>query len=290
MLRRVALILVMSMTIPSGFVAAPAPAAAQDTAAAEHARIGAALLDAFDITEIMAILRLEGLDYAETLGADLLGGRGGQGWARAAERIYAQDRMQAEFTARFIDALPRDADLLALALDFYASPRGQTVIGLENAARRAMLDDDIDDVAHERAAELLAAGDPRMALIGDFIRANDYIDSNVAGGLNANFAFYLGLRDSGAPEFDISENEMLADVWAQEGAIRAETEEWLYAYLSLAYQPLSDDDLRAYTAFSETQQAGAVTRALFVAFDGVFNKISRDLGFEAGRVLSQQDL
>jgi hypothetical protein len=290
MLRSSALILIMAVAMPVSVAFAPAPLAAQKSQDEARAHLGAAILEAFDIREIMAIMRLEGLDYAETLDTDLLGLRGGQGWARATQRIYAAEQMEEEFSGFFVNALPDDPETLALALEFYTSDRGQQFIGLENAARRAMLDDDIDDVAHERSVEMLAANDPRIGLIRDFILANDYIESNVAGGLNANFAFFQGLRESGAPEFDMPENQMLADVWAQEPEIRADTEEWLFAYLALAYQPLSDDELRAYIAFSETPQGGVVNRALFTAFDKVFNEISRDLGFEAGRVLSQQEL
>jgi hypothetical protein len=299
MLHRPSLIRVMVLVLALGVGTWPAsPVAAQtneprtpDAQTSETVQAqAAALLEALDIAEIVAILREEGLSYAEKLDADLLGLRGGRGWARAADRIYGAGRMETTFSQLFAEALPQDPELVALALDFFASERGQRFITLENAARRAMLDDDIDEAARAHAAEKVADNDARLGLIRAIIDANDYIESNVAGGLNSNFAFFLGLRDSGAPQFDLADADILADVWAQEQVIRDDVEEWLVAYLSLAYRPLPDDDLRAYAAFAETAQGRAVNLALFAAFDTLFNTISRELGFEAGRVLSQQDL
>jgi len=292
---RSALILVMALAtgLAGGLPGVPGGtngAAVSQTAAAQDDAHVADLLAAFQMPEVIAILREEGLAYAETLDADLLGGRGGPGWERATARIYDAARMEARFAEIFAAALPADEDLRAQALDFFASDRGQRLITLENEARRAMLDDDIDEAARDHAAARREADDPRIALIGRFIAVNDYVESNVAGGLNANFAFYLGLRDSGTAAFDLPESEMIANVWSQEQVIRDDTEEWLYAYLFMAYQPLPDDDLRAYIAFSETPAGQAVNRALFSAFDTLFNAISRSLGEEAGRVLSQRDL
>lgn len=287
---RSALILVMAlaMGLATGMAGTATPLRAQSAAASEAHAEG--LLAAFQMPEVIAILRAEGLAYAESLDADLLGGRGGAGWARASARIYDAPRMEARFADLFAAALPADHDLRAQALDFFASDRGKRLVTLENEARRAMLDDDIDAAARAHALSCREGDDPRIALIARFISVNDYIESNVAGGLNANFAFYLGLRDSGTPAFDLPESEMIANVWAQEEVIRADTEDWLYAYLLMAYQPVLDDDLRAYIAFSETPAGQAVNRALFSAFDTLFNAISRSLGEEAGRVLSQQDL
>ncbi len=255
-----------------------------------RADLAAALLEALDFPEIAAILSAEGQRNAAELDSDMLGTRGGAGWARAIARIYDPARMEARFASHFAEALPSDPELAELALDFFQSERGQRFVTLENAARRAMLDDDVDEAARAHAAEMVAEEDPRLALIREMIEVNDFVESNVAGGLNSNFAFFLGLRDSGAPNFDLSDGDILAQVWSQEEVIREDVEEWLLAYLSLAYRPMEDDDLRAYVAFSETPQGRAMNRALFSAFDTLFNDISRDLGREAGRVLGQQDL
>jgi hypothetical protein len=61
-------------------------------------------------------------------------------------------------------------------------------------------------------------------------------------------------------------------------------------YLAMAYQPLSDADLEAYIAFSRTPEGQVLNRALFAAFDALFNALSRDLGLAAARLMAGQDL
>jgi hypothetical protein len=58
----------------------------------------------------------------------------------------------------------------------------------------------------------------------------------------------------------------------------------------MAYQPLSDDDLRAYIDHSSTPLGDAFNRAMFLAFDTVFVDISRQVGTALGRTLSGQSL
>ena len=50
-----------------------------------------------------------------------------------------------------------------------------------------------------------------------------------------------------------------------------ETEDWLYPFMSLAYQPLTDAELQAYLAFSETAGGQRLNAAVFAAFDVVFS-------------------
>jgi hypothetical protein len=99
------------------------------------------------------------------------------------------------------------------------------------------------------------------------------------------------MSDGGAfDDAQMTEAEMLADVWSQEPDIRAETEGWLYPFLALAYEPLSDADIEAYLAFSESQAGQAMNAALFAAFDKVFSDISRDLGRAVAEMLSGRDI
>jgi len=132
--------------------------------------------------------------------------------------------------------------------------------------------------------------DPRIGQLAEFIAANDLLESNVVGALNANFAFYLGLSDGGAFPNPLSQDQMLSEVWSQEGVIREDIEEWLFSFLSLAYQPLSDADLQAYIDISNTPEGQAMNQALFVAFDGIFDEISRELGLAVAQVMAGQDL
>ena len=126
------------------------------------------------------------------------------------------------------------------------------MIGLELSARRALLDPDVEAASQDRVTRMGDAGDPRIALIGRFVEANDLVESNVMGALNASYAFYTGLNEGGALGDEMAEDEILSDVWAQEPDVRTETGDWVYSFLVLAYQPLSDADLEAYIGFSRT--------------------------------------
>ena len=116
------------------------------------------------------------------------------------------------------------------------------------------------------------------------------MESNVSNGLNANLAFYQGLRDAGAIGPEMSESDVLAEVWAQEEAIRAETDIWVNAYLTMAYAPLSEADLGRYTEFARRPDVRMVNRAMSEAYGKVFTSVSRQLGRAAGAVLAGQNL
>jgi hypothetical protein len=153
-----------------------------------------------------------------------------------------------------------------------------------------LLDDAVEDAAKVAAADMAQDHDPRLALIRDFAVAGDLIEMNVAGAMNANLAFYQGMAETGGFAEEMTEDQILSDVWGQEPQVRADTEEWLFPYLALAYQPLSDEDLEAYTAFWETAAGKRLNTALFAAFDVVFTDISRDLGRAAALQMQGDDI
>jgi hypothetical protein len=72
--------------------------------------------------------------------------------------------------------------------------------------------------------------------------------------------------------------------------VRKESEKWLFSYLSLAYQPLSDADLDAYIAFSETPAGQRLNTIIFTAFDEAFRQVSFDLGRASALQMKGQDI
>jgi len=247
-----------------------------------------ALYQAIGLPEILEVMQAEGIAYGEELGAEMLPGGASDDWAMAVASIYDLQTMDEEVRGAFAEAVMDDD--IELMLDFFTSDRGQEIIALEIGARRAMLDEDVEEASKEAAALQVMDETPRYFAIRDFIAANDLIESNVVGALNSSYAFYMGLIDGGVMPPGITAETALQDVWAQEPDIRASTTEWVYAFLMLAYQPLSDDDLAAYQAFSETDVGQDLNDALFFAFDGMFDDISRALGLAASRFLISQEL
>lgn len=246
------------------------------------------LFEALRLGDTLAIIRAEGLDHAAEIEADMFPGRGGTVWNEMADDLYGLDRMDATIRDGFAARL--GTDQVAPLLDFFTSDAGARIIDMEIEARRAIMDDGVEAAAQERAGELREAGGERFGQIDAFVAANDLIDQNVAGAMNSTLAFLSGLAATGAYGEDFSEAAILRDVWAQEPEIRVETRDWVYGYLTLAYQPIPPGDLDAYIALSRTEAGQALNAALFGAFDDLLTGISGDLGTRAGAFLEGEDI
>ncbi len=243
-----------------------------------------ALFEAIGTPEMIAIMRVEGLEQADELQSSMFPRRGG--WKAVASSIYDTDNMANSFRKEF-DATLVKFDIEPL-LAFFASDLGTRIIGLEISAREALLDDDVEAAADEAFAALTDNDPGRVALLEEFVLTNDLVELNVMGAMNASLAFYTGLSDGGG--FQMSEEEILREVWSQEPDVRADTEGWLYSYAALAYQPLPDADLETYTALSKTSAGRALNRALFAGFEVVFNEISFSLGRAATQFVQGDDI
>ncbi len=270
------------------FVLLALPLRAQVVAGPEIGADVVRLAEALRLEETVALMRDEGLIYGRELEQSMFPGRGGEGWRAAVSRLYDEQAMLDAVMQGFAATLA-GADLRPL-LGFFESPLGVRVVGLELSARRALIDPDVEQANAEHVDRLLAEDDPRIALLSEFIDANDLIEMNVSGTLNSDFAFYQGLQDGGAYETPRSEVDILRDVAREEDAIREDTRKWLFRFLWLAYSPLSDDELRAYTEISLTPEGQQLNAALFAGFDAMFDDISAGLGRAAARVLTSDDL
>lgn len=288
--RNLPMMALMLAVLSGGMVAGPwvGAAGAQVTQPAEASL--SALNEALRIGDIIAVVREEGVAYGRSLEDEMFPGRGGPDWHRLVNLVYDEGTMRRRFDAAFAAALQDDPDTVAAAVAFFGDARGQRLVELEIAARKALLDEAAEDAARVTFDTLAADRDPRVALLRRFVAANDLVESNVMGALNANLAFYRGMAEAGGLGEDMSESDMLADVWGQEADIRAETERWLFPYLALAYAPANDADLEAYIAFSETVAGKRLNAALFSSFDAVFGAISLDLGRATARQMMGEEI
>ncbi|WP_146591226.1 DUF2059 domain-containing protein [Puniceibacterium confluentis] len=244
------------------------------------------LLTALGVREIVDVMRAEGLDYGDELARDMLPGGRSSAWSAAVSTIYDTDWMYETVRTEFAATLG-DEDLSPL-LAYFTSEEGRRIVELELEARRAMVDADVEDMARATFSDLDGSGDKRLERLEAFVEANDLIEANVTGALNASFKFYSGLVEGGALE--MSEAEILADVWAQEDETREDTREWLYGYLLLAYGPLSDDVLEGYIDLSSSPAGQLMNRALFAGFNTMYDDISRQLGHASALQMQAQEL
>jgi len=234
---------------------------------------------AFGTSELMTILSEEGMEQAETLRDDMFPGRGGAGWTRVVTAIYAPDRLEAVF-ARHFDAEMAETDA-TLLLDFYASENGARVASLEVSARRAIMAEDVEDTARAAWDEMREEGTWRSKQLIEFVELNGLIDRNVTGALNSSLAFYNGLTANEA--FEMSEQEILSEVWSRATEIRKDTEGWVFGYMALAYESMSDEDFQHYVNIGTTPEGRALNRAMFAGFEAVFEDVSFALGQATAR-------
>lgn len=263
-------------------------ACATSATADAHAGEADRLFDLLQLDEIIAVMNEEGVEYGVSVGEDLFPDRVDADWTGIVGEIYAVPRMTDRVRADLTD-LSADMDLAPM-IAFFETDLGGEIADLEVSARRAMLDDDVEDAAKEAAALALMDETPRAGQIETFVEANALIEQNVVGALNSNYAFYMGLVDGGGFPQDLTEEQILTNVWSQEAEIRANTNEWMYSFLMLAYTPLSDDDLDSYIAFSKTDAGQDLNQLLFGAFDPLFLDISRELGLASSRYMQGAEL
>lgn len=259
-----------------------APAWAQATRATD------ALLDQLGLPDTVAVMRQEGLDYGAELAEEMLPDGGGASWQAVVRRIYDSARMEETVRNGFARAWAEEKQPLAAIEAFFASDTGQQVVQLEISAREAMIDPGVEEAARTAYRDSEDSGDPRLALIAEFIAANDLVDANVVGAMNSSYAFYAGLVDGGG--FEMSEEEILALVWGSEAETRDDSREWLYSYMVLAYRPLEEAALRSYVEMASSREGRALNRALFAGFDQMYGEISYALGLALARQMTAQDL
>ncbi len=289
---------VICLGLVLGAIAGTIPAIAQTEPQAETTAQGQAvtaervvrLSDTLMMGAIMDIMQQEGLEYGKTLEKDLFPERGGDRWTAIVAEIYDTTKMRSRFDMALGKELAGAGTDIAAMEAFFESAQAQRILILEVEARRALLDQAVEDAAKVGWEDLQAEGKARADQLRRFAEVNDLIESNVMGALNANLGFYRGLATASSIAADMTEEDMLSDGWGQEPSIRQETEEWLFPFLSLAYQPLPDADLDAYIAFSETPAGQRMNTALFAAFDSLFTQISYDLGAAAALQMQGDDI
>ncbi|MFP7572152.1 DUF2059 domain-containing protein [Marivita sp. S2033] len=244
------------------------------------------LLDALDVPELVGIMRQEGLEYGVELADDMIAGGSTEGWEATVERIYDEDRMYETVRATFAEEFG-EADATPL-IAFFDTGAGQQIVRLELSARNAMRDQEVEDAARAAFRDVEDVQSDTLESITDFVATNDLIEANLVGSLNANFMFYLGLVDGGGLE--MSEADILTEVWSSEDETRTDTREWVYAFLLMAYRPLPEGVIDDYTELSKTDPGRALNRALFAGFNKMYDDISYALGLAVARQMQVQEL
>ncbi len=243
------------------------------------------LVKALRLPDMLGVMRAEGLAQGQDLGADMLPDRADARWLADLDRLYDQDRMLAVVTAELRKGL-EDVDLARLTA-YFNSDIGQRLVAGELDARRAFLDPAVEEAARS-ALPPPETEDARGLTILAFIAANDMVDLNVSGGLNASLRFYQGLAQGG--QLDMTEAEMLDDIWGREPETRSDAALWLRALLTVAYRDIPVDGLAGYVELSLTPEGQALNAALFAGFDQMFGDLNYALGLALASRLADTEL
>ncbi|ADO41587.1 hypothetical protein [Ketogulonicigenium vulgare] len=259
--------------------------AAQSASAEVDQAKADALFEALLFPQITDVMARESTDFGLELSEGMTGLPPSAKWQEAVAAIHDRDWMMSQVRGDWYAALD-GVDLDAL-LTFATTAPSREMLQLELAAREAMLADDVRDEAIEYAAVTIARKTPRAELIADLVARGDLVEMNVASALNSNLAFYRGMAEG---EGDVTDDIILSEVMAQADDLRAGTVEWLYAFMLMAYAPVSDEDVQAFVAFGETDAGKALSRATTAAFDPMFEEISFNLGRAAAQLLASEAL
>lgn len=255
------------------------------------AQADAQMVRIFDLLRMpgyIEINRNEGIEDGIAVATDMLGQAPGPAMHQQIMQIHDPVRVDAVLRDALEKALPQSQR--GAVLDFLSTPIGARIMEVELSARRAFSDPDIEEAGitrwHEAQAD--AKQDALLTGIDALSTALDLQERNVAGALNSQMMFFNGLADGGALE--MSEEDLLAQVWGQEAALRAETEEWLGGYLFMAYGALTEAEFAAYLDFSQSRAGMALNQALFAAFNALYDEQSYALGRVIALNMASEDI
>lgn len=255
-------------------------------ALADRAEEIAALMQALKVSETIEIMQDEGALYGGQIARDMIPEINPERWSAVLERIYDDAKMHEVIEAGFVTAL--DGTDLAPIMDYLHSDVAEKIVALELSARRAFLDPETEAEATALWRELTAQDAALVSQVEGLIGDSDLVELNVMGTLNADLMFYSALSEGGA--LDLSEEEILAEVWAGEEALRRSTRDWLQSFLMMSYQPLEPDELDGYAAFWRSEGGRDLNRAIFVAFDQMYEDLAYLLGLAIAEQMQIEEL
>lgn len=238
------------------------------------------LLDAMQAPRLLTQLAREAEQSAQDIDVDFLDGAGGAFLAETVQRLNDPKRVLPLLEAELTKNMSQDH--LAAVVSFLESPLGLQLADLELSAREAMFDPELDEAVRARVAQ---SGVPE--LVDTIIEEGDLIEKNVTDSLAILEQFYIGRRAGGMT--DLTESEIGAFTAELESEIRSETTEWMRAFMTLAYSPLSDADLQIYADFWKTNAGKSYDIALFASFKKILAENSFALGQMVGRMQASDE-
>ena len=180
----------------------------------------------------------------------------GYQWTLAADEVFAPEKMK----DMALDMLGQtlDDDLLAHAVDFYATPLGLRLVEVENESH--MIDDgETKTLAGEALLEEMRSEDPeREALLK---RMNDAIDASgtsVRAVQMIQYRFLTAASNAGVLELKLDGEALMALLRENEAEMRASLTQSALVNSAYTYRDFSDAEIETYTEALEDERMSRV--------------------------------
>lgn len=232
------------------------------------------LMEVAQIERLLVQLSREAERSAVGVDEDFLDGGGGPVFFDTVRKLNDPERLAPRFETLLMEKLT-DQQVEALLL-FFDSELGQEIVELEMSAREVMFDEQIEESVKQQVGQ---SGPPELVV--RMMEEGDLVERNVRDSMSSLRQFYLGQIDGGQP--DLSKSDVDALLSETEDYVRNDTQIWLESFLTFAYSPLEEEELKTYVELWETQTGKAYDTALFYAFATLFDEI----GFATGQLVAR---
>ena len=245
------------------------------------------LYSALRLDEIVQIIKTEGIHEANTTAEIYLKSKGQTGTFRKdIEKLYDRTNISTFLLDGVANRLTEDDAQSALA--FYSGSLGAKIAQLEASARLAISDDAVESVAIEIAKAAGSKDHQRYKTLTKNIEDLELVEHNMKGAFASQYGFLTEL--SQADDIDLSQDQILSMLSANEQKLRGEISAWLIGYSYMAYQPLSDEELDAYLDFLTSKPGKALHKALFDVFNALSVETASALGVLIAATREARDL
>ncbi len=203
---------------------------------------------------------------------------------RAAAQSYAADRLRGALRARLSESLPVDDATRAVA--WLDSSLGARITRLEESASAAMAQTSQADDMTAKALSSLSS--ERKALLERMMQTVDAITTVTSITVNQVLAVARGfatLAGKSQPDIDAELGDRMSLVRAQ---VKGAMEPALVAFAAVTYAALSDDEIRQYLSFLESDTGRSVTATVNAALDSVLTAAAVDFGQRIARDLASE--
>jgi len=168
----------------------------------------------------------------------------GAEWSSTATHVFDKEVMRSIALDILEQTLSEDA--LAHAAEFYASPLGQRLVEVENAAHMAGGSEQSDKIGREAVNKWVSEGSARIGYLQRMNRAIDVAGSGVKAVQEIQVRFLMAASNAGVLENEIDEGMLRALMAENEPELRNRLKESSLISAAYTYRDISDDDLAAY--------------------------------------------